>query len=219
MANSLPSEVPYATQGDSVDNPILIDCGDINTVGQTPHGSVLPHFDDGAFQAVINRVESELPAVVESLYGAPSQEVLERYRSELGVIAESLYGTPSLNPIVTPESKADHSNPQGNHSLIIESQPRSESTARTGSPASPCPECLARGLQELSPVDVGVQTATPIRNEIPAYMDASTQTTPQHASEENQVGIPEALNSRKRKRDRFAPSSMPLRRSSRLRTG
>lgn len=175
MANSLPSEVPYATQGnayslfnmitllltfllclgvgDSVDNPILIDCGDINTVGQTPHGSVLPHFDDGPFQAVINRVESELPAVVESLYGAPSQEVLERYRSELGVIAESLYGTPSLNPIVTPESKADHSNPQGNHSLIIESQPRSESTARTGSPASPCPECLARGLQELSPVD------------------------------------------------------------------
>jgi hypothetical protein len=175
MANSSPSEAPYATQGkayssfnmitppltfllglgvgDSVDNPILIDCGDINTVGQTPHGSLLSPFDNGAFQAAFNRVESELHAVVESLYGAPSQEVLERYRSELGVIAESLYGTPSLNPIVTPESKVGHSNSQGNHSLIIESQPRSESTGRTGSPASPCPEGLAHGLQELSPVD------------------------------------------------------------------
>jgi hypothetical protein len=122
--------------GDSVDNPILIDCGDINTVAQTPHGSPLSPFDDGAFQAAFNRVESELHAIVESVYGAPSQEALDRYRSELEVIAES-----------------HHSNSQGNHSLIIESQPRSESTARTGSPASPCPECLVDGLQELSPVD------------------------------------------------------------------
>jgi hypothetical protein len=139
--------------GDSVDNPILIDCGDINTVAQTPHGSPLSPFDDRAFQAAFNRVESELHAIVESVYGAPSQEALDRYRSELEVIAESLYGTPSLNPTVAPESKEDHSNSQGNHSLIIESQPRSESTARTGSPASPCPECLVDGLQELSPVD------------------------------------------------------------------
>jgi hypothetical protein len=122
--------------GDSVDNPIVIDCGDINTVAQTPHGSPLSPFDDGAFQAAFNRVESELHAIVESVYGAPSQEALDRYRSELEVIAES-----------------HHSNSQGNHSLIIESQPRSESTARTGSPASPCPECLVDGLQELSPVD------------------------------------------------------------------
>ncbi|KAH1711933.1 hypothetical protein KXX40_008641, partial [Aspergillus fumigatus] len=55
----------------------------------------------------------------------------------------------------------------------------------------------------------GVQTATPIRDERPTYVDASTQTTPLKASDENEVGIPEGLNSRKRKREPFAPSSMP----------
>ncbi|KAH1505620.1 hypothetical protein KXV74_005803, partial [Aspergillus fumigatus] len=213
MTNPSPSDLPYATQGlevgDSVNNPILIDDDDINTVEQTPHGSPLDPFDDGAFQEALDRFGGKLGAVVESLYGGPSQEALERYRSEMGAIVESLYGTPSLNRIVTPENDVDHSNSQGNHSLVIESQSPSESTARTGSPASPCPEGIAHGLQELSPVDVGVQTATPIRDERPTYVDASTQTTPLKASDENEVGIPEGLNSRKRKREPFAPSSMP----------
>jgi hypothetical protein len=138
--------------GDSVDNPILIN-DDINTVKQTPHGSPLVPFDDGAFQKALNRFRGKIDAVVESLYSGPSQEALERYRSEMGAIEESLYGTSSLNPIVTPESDVDHSNSQGNHSLVIESQSPSESTARTGSPASPCPKGLAHSLQELSPVN------------------------------------------------------------------
>lgn len=139
--------------GDSVDNPILIDCDEINTVEQAPYSSLIYPFDDGAFQEALERFGSEMGAIVESLYVAPSQEALERFRSEMGAIAEFPNGTPSLNPIVTPESEVDQSNSQGNHSIVIESQPRSESTARTGSPASSYPECLIYSRQELSLVD------------------------------------------------------------------